>query len=207
MRLVSPFHPIRTPEPLLPLELDDTSCSSLDWANSEVLVVGSTNGNIAVFKSSRKPSRLVILSVRSTSQLIAFHGPFNYLLSRLPMHCFNQYQSAIHADSTIFSSGGYDGITCLVDVRDPQTVLTRTRGLRDPDDAFLGVMIDSESSIKAFSASPGMLGRGHHSLESSGPVWSVPASDYHPKSLRDLRMARLSPQIHVEIPAGMVLHG
>ncbi|KZP21264.1 hypothetical protein FIBSPDRAFT_953769 [Athelia psychrophila] len=34
------------------------------------------------------------------------------------------------------------------------------------------------TGIKAFSASPGMLGRGHHSLESSGLVWSVPASDF-----------------------------
>jgi transcription factor C subunit 6 len=33
------------------------------------------------------------------------------------------------------------------------------------------VTIDHENTVKSYSASPSMLGRGHTLLEPSGPVW------------------------------------
>ncbi|EDR03266.1 uncharacterized protein LACBIDRAFT_307508 [Laccaria bicolor S238N-H82] len=41
--------------------------------------------------------------------------------------------------------------------------------------------MDHENTVKAYSASPSMLGRGHSLLEPQGPVWSVDASQYHPQ--------------------------
>lgn len=35
---------VKLPEPLLRIELEETVCWTLDWANSEVLAVGTTNG-------------------------------------------------------------------------------------------------------------------------------------------------------------------
>lgn len=36
-------------EPLLRLELDETCCWAIDWANSEVIAVGCTNGTSQPF--------------------------------------------------------------------------------------------------------------------------------------------------------------
>ena len=36
-------------EPVLRIELAETSCWSFDWANSEVVAIGTTNGIIAVY--------------------------------------------------------------------------------------------------------------------------------------------------------------
>jgi hypothetical protein len=35
---------VRLPEPILRIEHEGTSCWSLDWANSEIIAVGLTNG-------------------------------------------------------------------------------------------------------------------------------------------------------------------
>ena len=59
------------------------------------------------------------------------------------------------------------------------------------------ITMDHENTVKAYSASPSMLGRGHSLLEPQGPVWvryltrksclrlkllqSVHASDFHPQ--------------------------
>ncbi|KAF8176755.1 hypothetical protein BJ912DRAFT_1146755 [Pholiota molesta] len=43
------------------------------------------------------------------------------------------------------------------------------------------ITMDHENTVKAYSASASMLGRGHSLFEPQGPVWSVHASDYHPQ--------------------------
>jgi len=43
------------------------------------------------------------------------------------------------------------------------------------------VTIDHENIVKAFVASPSMLGRGHTLLEPQGPVWSISSSEWHPQ--------------------------
>lgn len=40
---------VKTSEPLLRLELDETCCWAMDWANSEVIAVGCTNGTSQPF--------------------------------------------------------------------------------------------------------------------------------------------------------------
>ncbi|KAF7986658.1 hypothetical protein HWV62_26496 [Athelia sp. TMB] len=126
-------------------------------------------------------------------------------ISRLPTHYFNVHQSAIRAltwirappvstsgismaqaDPTVIASGGHDGMECITDLRAPQgNIINRTRDVI-PTATYTvyggGVVtIDHENTIKAYSASAGMLGRGHALFEPNGPVWSAHASDFHPQ--------------------------
>jgi transcription factor C subunit 6 len=96
---------------------------------------------------------------------------------------------------TVIASGGYDGLQCLTDIREPGGhVFNRTRGAllnrlaltfflrRFPTaDAinsivyspYMGsvVTIDHENTIKSYSLSPSTLGRGHALMDPGGPVW------------------------------------
>ena len=36
--------PVKMPHPILRIELEETSCWSFDWANSELIAIGTTNG-------------------------------------------------------------------------------------------------------------------------------------------------------------------
>ena len=35
---------VKLPHPILRIELEETSCWSFDWANSELIAIGTTNG-------------------------------------------------------------------------------------------------------------------------------------------------------------------
>ncbi|KIJ68908.1 hypothetical protein HYDPIDRAFT_144326 [Hydnomerulius pinastri MD-312] len=177
---------VKLSEPTLRIELEGTSCWSLDWANSEVISVGCTNGCIAVY---------------DIGKALANGDDQNIL----PTHFISVHQSAIRAlawvrvpptdgagipapseDPTIIASGGYDGVECLTDIREPHgNVVNRTRDVINSTtySAFAAgpVMIDHDNTVKAYSISPSMLGRGHVLMEPDGPVWSVNASDYHPQ--------------------------
>ena len=45
-------------EPILRIELQDTSCWAFDWANSEVVAIGCTNGGVRPTSFSRLPDNL-----------------------------------------------------------------------------------------------------------------------------------------------------
>ncbi|KAG6809966.1 hypothetical protein H0H92_013879 [Tricholoma furcatifolium] len=165
---------VKLPEPLVRIELEETSCWTCDWANSEQVAIGTTND----------------------SALIA---------DILPTHYITVHQSAIRAiawirapaatasgtprtdsDPTVIASGGYDGMECMTDIREGHgSVMNRTRDVINAMafSPFGGgpVTIDHENIVKAYSASPSMLGRGHTLLEPQGPIWSINASDYHPQ--------------------------
>ncbi|KAG1890876.1 hypothetical protein F4604DRAFT_1888594 [Suillus subluteus] len=175
---------VHLPEPLLRIELEETSCWSLDWANSEIIAVGCTNGFVAVYD---------IGHAVKTGQ-----GP-----NMLPTHYISIHQCAVRAlawiripptngsgipsiseDPTFLATGGYDGLECLTDIREPHgNIVNRTRDVINSTtySAFAGgpIMIDHDNTVKGYSVSPSTLGRGHVLLEPDGPVWSVSASDYH----------------------------
>ncbi|KAI0063453.1 hypothetical protein BV25DRAFT_1915354 [Artomyces pyxidatus] len=179
---------VKLPEPIVRLELEETSCWTLDWANSEVIAVGCTNGSIAVYDIGHA--------------LRAGKGPETGIL---PTHYISVHQSAIRAlswvraptlsgkgqiltgeDPTVLASGGYDGLECLTDIREPSgNIMNRTRDVINciPYSQYAGgpITIDHENIIKAYSVSPSMLGRGHTLMEPSGPVWCASTSDYHPQ--------------------------
>ncbi|KAI0823602.1 hypothetical protein BC628DRAFT_1490013 [Trametes gibbosa] len=179
---------VKLSNPLLRIELQDTSCWCFDWANSEIVAVGCTNGSIAVY------------NVKT-----ALHGEVNTQdQPLLPTHYFRVHQSAIRSLSwirapvyspdgevtedspTVIASGGYDGVECITDIRDMcGNVLNRTRDvvMAMEFSTYTGsaVTVDHENMIKAYSVSPSTLGRGHTVLEPNGPIWSLSASDYHPQ--------------------------
>ncbi|KAI0373079.1 hypothetical protein BV20DRAFT_990682 [Pilatotrama ljubarskyi] len=175
-------------DPLLRIELEETSCWCFDWANSEVVAVGCTNGSIAVYNVGKA----------LIGEPVATDTPL------LPTHYFTAHQSAIRSlswvraptisasgeattdDPTVIASGGYDGVECITDIRDMcGNAINRTRDVVTAMEfsTYIGsaVTIDHENMIKAYSVSPTTLGRGHTVLEPNGPVWSLSASDYHPQ--------------------------
>ncbi|KAH0582654.1 hypothetical protein H2248_010575 [Termitomyces sp. 'cryptogamus'] len=182
---------IHLPEPLLRIELEETSCWTCDWANSEQIAIGTTNGIIAVYDLGPQ-----LKEIDNDSALI---------MDILPTHYITVHQSAVRAlawirappttatggprtngDPTVIASGGYDGMECMTDIREGHgSVMNRTRDVINAMafSPFGGgpVTIDHENIVKAYSASPSMLGRGHTLLEPQGPVWSVNASDFHPQ--------------------------
>ncbi|KIK97454.1 hypothetical protein PAXRUDRAFT_10176 [Paxillus rubicundulus Ve08.2h10] len=193
---------VKLSEPALRIELEGTSCWSLDWANSEVIAVGLTNGEISVTISLHRMMSLqgciAVYDVKNA--LAGGDGP-----SIFPTHFISVHQSAIRAlawirvpptnsagvpitsgDPTVIASGGYDGVECLTDIREPHgNVVNRTRDVINSTtySAFAAgpIMIDHDNTVKSYSVSPSMLGRGHVLMEPDGPVWSVNASEYHPQ--------------------------
>ncbi|KZT09673.1 uncharacterized protein LAESUDRAFT_810652 [Laetiporus sulphureus 93-53] len=178
---------VRFQRPLIRLELEETLCWGLDWANSEVIAVGCTNGNIAVY-----------------NLVEALNSDQPSLQNLLPTHYFTVHQSAVRAlawvrapvvsargersadNPTVIASGGYDGMECLTDIRElAGNVMNRTRDVINSMcySPYCGgpVTIDHENIIKSYSVSPLMLGRGHMLLEPDGPTWCISASDYHPQ--------------------------
>lgn len=183
---------VKIPQPLLRIELDETNCWTFDWANSELIAIGTTNGTIAVYDIG--PSLKAINNSKA-----------NTITNILPTHYITVHQSAIRAltwlrappscpsgaprtnsDPTVIASGGYDGMECMTDIREGHgSVMNRTRDVINTMSfsPFGGgpITIDHENVVKAYSASPSMLGRGHTLLEPQGPIWTISASDYHPQ--------------------------
>ncbi|KAG8217927.1 hypothetical protein J3R82DRAFT_6093 [Butyriboletus roseoflavus] len=178
-------HPVfvKLPEPVLRIEHEGTSCWSLDWANSEVLVVGLTNGCLAVYNVKHALDSGEALHVFPT-HFIAVHQSAIRALAwiRVPPTDGSGVPN-LSEDPTVIASGGYDGVECLTDIREPHgNVVNRTRGTAAYSAFATGpIMIDHDNTVKSYSVSPSMLGRGHVLMEPDGPVWSVSVSDYHPQ--------------------------
>ncbi|KAF5389789.1 hypothetical protein D9757_003666 [Collybiopsis confluens] len=173
------------PEPILRIELEDTCCWSIDWANSETVAIGLTNGSMAVYDIGS-----TLKQVQDSS-----FAPFTNLL---PTYYLNIHQAAVRAlawiraptnynsgeprfdeDPMIICSGGYDGLaeSCITHIRETDVINSMSYS------PYGGgpVTVDHDDAVKAYSASPKMLGRGHMLVEPHGPVWSISASDYHPQ--------------------------
>ncbi|EIN07154.1 hypothetical protein PUNSTDRAFT_104680 [Punctularia strigosozonata HHB-11173 SS5] len=168
--------------PILRIEHEETSCWALDWANSQRIAVGCTNGFIAVYDIAEA------LRSGSSEELL----PSTYLSvhqSAIRAICWLRAPpsaSRLNEDPTIVASGGYDGVECLTDIRDPYgNVMNRTRDVINcmAFSPYSGgpVTIDHENIVKVYSASPLTLGRGHGLMEPNGPVWDVSLSELHPQ--------------------------
>lgn len=221
---------VKLSEPLLRLELEETSCWSIDWANSELIAVGCTNGAFSASFSDRDAHNYlqetspymilgglsnqsgVLVSIFHTRRIENDVFTSSHSSVIFPTHYLTIHQSAIRAlawirtpsesgsgpltaeNPTVIASGGYDGVECLTDIRDPTgNTLNRTRGTHASfmkclwlgSDLFSDVInsvtyapfsggpitIDHENTVKSYSAAPSMLGRGHTLLESGGPIW------------------------------------
>ncbi|KAJ3511591.1 hypothetical protein NLJ89_g4010 [Agrocybe chaxingu] len=178
--------------PILRIELPETACWSFDWANSGLVAIGTTNGCIAVYDIQAALGSCAEGNVATVTDI-------------LPTHYITVHQSAIRSlawirappsspsgtpcldqDPTTIASGGYDGMECMTDIREGRgVVMNRTRDVINAMafSPFGGgpITLDHENTVKAYSASPSMLARGHTLFEPQGPVWSIHASDYHPQ--------------------------
>ncbi|KZV71848.1 hypothetical protein PENSPDRAFT_650271 [Peniophora sp. CONT] len=174
-------------EPAIRLEIEGTSCWSLDWGNSEVIAVGCTNGAVAVYDIAD-----ALRSGQPVHDLLPSHYQYVHQsgvravswVRAPPASSSGEFRTDV--DPTVIASGGHDGTECLWDIRDPgANVMNRTRDVIPsmPWSPYAGgpVTIDHENAVKAYSISPSMMGRGHLLLEPAGPVWSASASEYHPQ--------------------------
>ncbi|KAF8912236.1 hypothetical protein CPB84DRAFT_1841910 [Gymnopilus junonius] len=181
---------VRLPHPILRIELPETACWSFDWANSELIAIGTTNGIIAIYnvgpslKAHTDPSLPTITNLLPTHYLFVHQSAVRALAWIKAPAYSPAGESCVDQDPTVVASAGYDGMECLTDIREGRgSVMNRTRDVINAlvFSPFAGgpITMDHENTVKAYSASPSMLGRGHSLFEPQGP--SVHASDYHPQ--------------------------
>ncbi|KDR73824.1 hypothetical protein GALMADRAFT_72049 [Galerina marginata CBS 339.88] len=179
-------------QPILRIELEETLCWTFDWANSELIAIGTTNGIIAVYnigpalKSFTDPTQPPTTNLLPTHYLHVHQSAIRALAWVKAPPCTPSGEPCVNEDPTVIASAGYDGMECLTDIRQNRgSVMNRTRDIINglAFSAFGGgpITMDHENTVKAYSASPSMLGRGHSLFEPQGPVWSVSASEYHPQ--------------------------
>ncbi|KAI0345393.1 hypothetical protein BDW22DRAFT_1354319 [Trametopsis cervina] len=172
-------------KPVARFELEETACWCLDWANSEVIAVGCSNGYIAVF---------------DVAEALKNPDPDE---APLPTYYSSVHQSAIRSitwirapsststgedspgDPSVLVSASYDGMLGATDTRTPcGNEIYRTRDVVNTVcyAPYVGgpVSID-QGQVKSVSFSAVMLNKGHTVIEPEGPVWSLSASDYHPQ--------------------------
>ncbi|KAG8930300.1 hypothetical protein FRC01_002966 [Tulasnella sp. 417] len=87
-------------------------------------------------------------------------------------------------DPTMICSVGYDGEIFMTDTRDQSS--TSMGRYRDVINTVTfsswagGCIIPESDSVKWFNYSPAVFGRGRHIFSTTGPIWDVSASDFHP---------------------------
>ncbi|KAJ2915245.1 hypothetical protein MD484_g5169, partial [Candolleomyces efflorescens] len=174
---------VKLPEPLLRIELEETSCWAFDWANSERVAIGTTNGIIAVYdlgkalRSIATPDAQTIVNLRPSHYLAVHQSAIRALAWIQAPPYSSSGEPSLDADPTVIASGGYDGVECLLDIREGRgAIMNRTRdvinALTFSPFAAGPITMDHENTVKAYAASPSMLGRGHTLLEPLGPVWT-----------------------------------
>ncbi|KAF9023470.1 hypothetical protein BDZ89DRAFT_1069825 [Hymenopellis radicata] len=162
-------------DPIIRIEMVETACWSFDWANSDVVAIGTTNGVIVDYAPD-KPTVVDILPTIISQALTWIRVP----------PCSADGKPRLDGNPTVIASGGYDGMECMTDIREGRgSVMNRTRDVINTMifSPYAGgpITIDHENIVKAYSASPSMLGRGHTLLEPGGPVWCISTSDMHPQ--------------------------
>ncbi|TDL27316.1 hypothetical protein BD410DRAFT_818788 [Rickenella mellea] len=170
--------------PLLRIELEETSIWSLDWANSELIAVGCTNGSIAVYNVKEALSAESHREILPTYYIAVHQAPIRALrwIPAPPVSADGIVQ--VSQNPCVIVSVGYDGCEFVTDLRDGSgNIMNRTRDVINAvtysTHAVGPITIDHENTVKNFTISPSMLGRGHTLVEPAGPVWSLHASDYH----------------------------
>ncbi|THH11562.1 hypothetical protein EW146_g7999, partial [Bondarzewia mesenterica] len=152
-------------EPLLRIELEEASCWTIEWANSEVIAVDCMNGTIAVYdigdalRTGRSSSQRIF-----PTQYMLVHQSAIRALSWIRTPKYSSSNEPLMADDpSVIATGGYDGVE------------SHGHPLIDsiPFSPYAGgpVTIDHENIMKTYLASSSMLGRGHTLMELSGPVW------------------------------------
>ncbi|KAJ7695972.1 hypothetical protein B0H17DRAFT_1198295 [Mycena rosella] len=183
---------VNLPEPLIRIELEEATCCSFDWANSELVAIGTSHGTVAVYhlgqalKASCGPNPTLPVDILPSHYLTIHQSAIRALTWIRAPPSLPSGAPRVDADPTVIVTGGYDGLECLTDIREGHgSIMNRTRDVINSMtySPYGGgpITIDHENIVKVYSVSPSMLGRGHILMEPQGPIWSLHASDYHPQ--------------------------
>ncbi|KAG8743752.1 hypothetical protein FRC10_011472 [Ceratobasidium sp. 414] len=173
---------IQPPRALVRITLPDARFTCLDWANSEVLAFGCSNGHIAVYnlKSSIQGENTSDLPLLPT-HYISIHQSRVQSLKwvRIPSQPTNPSQDE---NPTIIISGGFDGHVYATDSRHPGGMGVSMFRCRDviQSVAFSSygagiISNEHENMVKFTGLQPVVLGRGHNVTE------DIATSDLHPQ--------------------------
>ncbi|KAF8908364.1 hypothetical protein CPB85DRAFT_1522196 [Mucidula mucida] len=178
-------------DPIIRIEMVETACWSFDWANSDVVAIGTTNGVIVVYNigaalKEYTPDKSTVVDILPTHYVPVHQSAIRALTWIRVPPCSADGTPRLDGNPTVIASGGYDGMECMTDIREGRgSVMNRTRDVINTMifSPYAGgpITIDHENIVKAYSASPSMLGRGHTLLEPGGPVWCISTSDMHPQ--------------------------
>ncbi|QRV99561.1 WD domain, G-beta repeat protein [Ceratobasidium sp. AG-Ba] len=174
---------IRLTRPLVCLTLPDARFTCFDWANSEVMALGCSNGHIAVYNlKSAIQGALSDIPLLPTHYISTHQSRVSCVAwVRIPA------SSGINEDPTTLVTGGFDGFVYATDLRQSgvSVALYRCRDVvQSVAFATYGAGIISnehENMVKFIGMQPIVLGRGHNVTEVRGPVWDIATSDLHPQ--------------------------
>ncbi|KAG9091189.1 hypothetical protein FS749_016733, partial [Ceratobasidium sp. UAMH 11750] len=179
---------IRPTRALVRITLPDARFTCLDWANSEMLAFGCSNGHIAIYnlKSSIQGKDTSNLPLLPTHYISTHQSRVQSLKwVRIPSQPTNPTQDE---DPTIIVSGGFDGHVYATDLRHPGGMGVSMYRCRDVIQSVAfstygaGIISNEhENMVKFTGLQPVMLGRGHNVTEVRGPVWDIATSDLHPQ--------------------------
>ncbi|KAG8947219.1 hypothetical protein FRC04_010942 [Tulasnella sp. 424] len=175
---------VRLNKPLLKIDLEESPIWSFDWANGDMVTVGTTSGTVLVYHVKDH------LSSQTTEPLLpSFVKPVHQSGIRSiswvkapPSDSLGQFLPA--EDPTMICSVGYDGEIFITDTRDQSS--TSMGRYRDVINTVTfsswagGCIIPESDSVKWFNYSPVVFGRGRHIFSTTGPIWDVAVSDFHP---------------------------
>lgn len=126
---------VKLPDPVLRIEMAETSCWTFDWANSERVAIGTTNGVIAVYDVAKalqlftEPDAATITNLRPSYYLTVHQAAIRALAWIQAPSYSASGEPCLDDDPTVIASGGYDGVECLLDLRDGRgAIMNRTRG-------------------------------------------------------------------------------
>lgn len=113
----------------------ETSCWTFDWANSERVAIGTTNGVIAVYdvakalQSFTDPDATTVTNLRPSHYMTVHQAAIRALAWIQAPSYSSSGEVLLNDDPTVIASGGYDGVECLLDLRDGRgAIMNRTRG-------------------------------------------------------------------------------
>lgn len=128
---------VQLPHPLIRIEMVEAACWSFDWANSERVAIGTTNGVIAVYdlgdalqsSSCTDPDGATVTNIRPSQYLTVHQAAIRALAWIQAPPYTASGELCMDGDPTVIASGGYDGSECLTDIREGRgAIMNRTRG-------------------------------------------------------------------------------
>ncbi|EIW71800.1 hypothetical protein TREMEDRAFT_27087 [Tremella mesenterica DSM 1558] len=180
---------VRMKEPLLRIEVEDASCLCMDWLSGSRLVVGLSNGHIAIYDLTPSSFSSPSTEVFPSAYIPITCSPIRSVAAlRLPPDD-SHGKPRWGQDPFFVLCGNYDGTTTIVDLRDPSRAVELSRA-RAPSmsvawSAPLGspLLVDVEHMLILSKIRGYGTGKNHYVAPHRGLVWHIATSDYHPMVL------------------------